>query len=63
MLAFSSCSRSVEFSVVGFGLYFETYEIMNDLRFFCFLVNPVVSKDRADKFGILCSTAKNFQST
>jgi len=40
---------------VGFGLSFETYEPMNDLGFFSFLVNPVASKDRADKFGFLKS--------
>jgi hypothetical protein len=53
MLAYPSFSRSVEFSVVGFGLYFETYELMIDFRFFSFLVSPVASKERPDKFGIL----------
>lgn len=55
MLAFPSFSRSIEFSVVGFGHYFETHELMNDLRFFSFFVNPAASKDRADKFGLFKS--------
>jgi hypothetical protein len=45
----------MKFSVAGFGLYFETYELMNGFRFFSFLVNPVPSKDRANKFGFFKS--------
>ena len=40
MLAFLSFLMSMEFSVVGFSLYFEIYELVNDVRFFSFIVNP-----------------------